>query len=183
MLIVSPAAQAGYIVTLQQVGPNVVATGSGAIDLTGLISNGRFPVFPGINPSQGFIETGPTGSGTVLGGFTGPPIFGSGGARSTSTDSGDIVGIIPRNNLLIVPDNYISDSPLSSSATWDSATLASLDVTPGTYVWTWGSGANQNFTLQIPAVSAPDSGTTFALLFLALVCLFGANCLRSFRLA
>src|SRR2546430_11048250 len=31
-------AQAGYTVTLQQVGPDVVATGSGAIDLTGLTS-------------------------------------------------------------------------------------------------------------------------------------------------
>ena len=30
------SAQAGYIVTLQEVGPDVVATGSGAIDLTGL---------------------------------------------------------------------------------------------------------------------------------------------------
>ncbi|HST29323.1 MAG TPA: hypothetical protein VLK27_00620 [Chthoniobacterales bacterium] len=29
-------AQAGYIVTLQQLGPDVVATGSGPIDLTGL---------------------------------------------------------------------------------------------------------------------------------------------------
>ena len=181
--ISAPLAQAGYIVTLQQVGPDVVATGSGAIDLTGLIFNGRFPVFPGINPSQGFIETGPTGSGSVLGGFTGPPIFGSGGARSTSTDSGDIVGIIPRNNLLIVPDDYISDSPLSSSATWDSATLASLDVTPGTYVWMWGTGVNQNFTLQIPAVGVPDSGSAFALLFLSLGALFGASRFRSLRLA
>jgi hypothetical protein len=30
------SAQAGYIVTLQQVGPDVVATGSGAINLHGL---------------------------------------------------------------------------------------------------------------------------------------------------
>src|SRR5438477_10144137 len=27
--------------------------------------------------------------------------------------------------------------------------LITLGVTPGTYVWKWGSGANQNFTLQI----------------------------------
>jgi hypothetical protein len=37
LLVFSSPAQAGYIVTLQQVGPNVVATGSGAIDLSGLI--------------------------------------------------------------------------------------------------------------------------------------------------
>ena len=35
LLSVRPA-QAGYTVTLQQVGPDVVATGSGAIDLPGL---------------------------------------------------------------------------------------------------------------------------------------------------
>src|SRR5437588_12156564 len=35
LLSVRPA-HAGYTVTLQQVGPNVVVTGSGAIDLTGL---------------------------------------------------------------------------------------------------------------------------------------------------
>src|SRR5712671_6397607 len=39
LLSVRPA-QAGYTVTLQQVGPDVVATGSGAIDLTGLIHAG-----------------------------------------------------------------------------------------------------------------------------------------------
>src|SRR5947207_10957799 len=35
LLSVRPA-QAGYTATLQQVGPNVVATGTGAFDLTGL---------------------------------------------------------------------------------------------------------------------------------------------------
>jgi len=30
-------------------------------------------------------------------------------------------------------------------------------VTPGTYKWTWGSGPNQNFTLQIgPAAAVPE---------------------------
>ena len=36
-------AQAGYVVTLQQVGPDVVATGSGAINLTGLTFTNRLP--------------------------------------------------------------------------------------------------------------------------------------------
>jgi hypothetical protein len=43
LLSVRPA-QAGYIVTLQQVGPDVVTTGSGAIDLRGLSSGGRITV-------------------------------------------------------------------------------------------------------------------------------------------
>ena len=46
------SAQAGYIVTLQQVGPNVVATGSGAINLHGLtFSHSAFPIESRDNPT------------------------------------------------------------------------------------------------------------------------------------
>jgi hypothetical protein len=38
---------------------------------------------------------------------------------------------------------------LSNGATWSHDTLADLGVTPGTYVWTWGSNADQSFTLEI----------------------------------
>ena len=38
---------------------------------------------------------------------------------------------------------------MSSSATWDNATFASLGVTPGTYVWTWGTAVGQSFTLDV----------------------------------
>jgi len=51
---------------------------------------------------------------------------------------------------LTVPAGYVSGTALSGSATYSGETLASLGVTPGTYVWMWGTGANQNFTLQIP---------------------------------
>jgi VPDSG-CTERM motif len=49
------------------------------------------------------------------------------------------------------------------------ATFASLGVTPGTYVWTWGTGANHNFTLQIGSAAVPDGGTTVSLLGFALL--------------
>src|SRR2546422_4067690 len=70
LLSVRPA-QAGYTVTLQQVGPDVVATGSGAIDLTGLTSlsqSGSLDphVIPHsvLLPLRGIIgiSTGPTSS-------------------------------------------------------------------------------------------------------------------------
>ena len=44
------SAQAGYIVTLQQVGPNVVATGSGAINLHGLTFSRSGSANPGLRP-------------------------------------------------------------------------------------------------------------------------------------
>src|SRR5215510_5413809 len=58
------SAQAGYIVTLQQVGPNVVATGSGAFNLTGLTKLNFYwlppiSLTPKIAPSAATIRTGP----------------------------------------------------------------------------------------------------------------------------
>ena len=50
LLSVRPA-EAGYTVTLQQVGPDVVATGSGAIDLHGLTFSSSGFLGPVIWPS------------------------------------------------------------------------------------------------------------------------------------
>jgi hypothetical protein len=144
-------AQAGYTVTLQQVGPNVVATGSGAINLTGLsfISDGVDD--PGIDAGLGVIATGPFATrADTYQGFTGPTSFGSGSPFSPSTASGDFVEMSGVGQQLFVPHHYVSDTPLSDSMTFNNATLATLGVTPGTYVWIWGTGANQNFTLVIP---------------------------------
>ena len=96
---------------------------------------------------------------------TGPANFGSGSGRAANSGSGDLVGIFGFDGELAVPDGYISGTALSDSAIYENATIASLGVTPGTYVWTWGTGANQNFTLQI----VPDQGLTFLLLTLALL--------------
>ena len=142
LLSVRPA-QAGYIVTLQQVGSDVVATGSGAIDVNGLT----------LGPFRGFrdVYSGRTIGPTSFGGF---PL-----SIPPSSSSGTRVGIATRGIYefsLFVPTGYVSGTFLSGSVTYSGETLASLGVTPaslgvtpGTYVWKWGSGANQNFTLQI----------------------------------
>ena len=162
------SAQAGYIVTLQQVGPDVVATGSGAINLTGLtfsnFSSGS--ANPGIAPhnhgasSFAFIYTGPTSSSVDShSGASGPTSFGSGPfLMSASSGSGDMVGIAVDfwgDAFLSVPTGYVSGTDLPDRATYSGTTLAELHVTPGTYVWRWGTGANQNFTLQIPVPPPP----------------------------
>jgi hypothetical protein len=153
----APSAWAGYTVTLQQVGANVVATGSGPIDLTGLSFSGTVSSFSTqIFPNIGFIQTGLSGfSVDKYLGFSGPGSFGSGPDTVANSGSGDLVGISLALGLY-VPQSYVSGTPLSDSATYDNATFSSLGVTPGTYEWTWGTGQNQNLTLI--AVPEPRVG-------------------------
>jgi hypothetical protein len=145
------SAQAGYIVTLQEVGSDVIATGSGAINLTGLTFLAHFHLTSAIGPQDATIRTGPTSYVDLYHtGSSGPVSFGGGATTYASSGGGNMVGIGGPLHTLIVPGGYVSGNFLSGSATYSDTTVASLGVTPGTYVWTWGNGANQNFTLQVP---------------------------------
>ena len=164
----------GYTVTLQQVGSNVVATGSGAINLTGLtLYQSNVDVEPGMGPRWASILTGAAGNADQYIGFSGPTSFGSGGGTFASSSSGRIAGIfgaVLLGERLYVPHGYSGGNTLSDSASYDGQTFASLGVTPGTYVWTWGTGLpNQNFTLIIGAAGVPDGGSTVSLLGCALL--------------
>ena len=160
------SAQAGYTVTLQEVGSDVVANGSGAINLTGLTFSRSGSANPGLRPhvlgllGPAVILTGPTSSSVdSYSGASGPTSFGGFPFLiPASSGSGDMVGIAVDywgDVHIIVPTGYVSGSALSDRATYSDTTVASLGVTPGTYVWTWGTGANQNFTLQIPVPPPP----------------------------
>ena len=163
-LVSARPAQAGYAVTLEQVGPDVVATGSGAIDLNGLSYFSNEADVAEIYPNVAAIITGPTiqGLDSYYVGFIGPMSFGSGLNTVANSGSGDRVGI--HRGLfraLVVPVGYASGTALSNTNTWNNATFNSLGVTPGTYEWTWGNGANQNFTLQVgPAAPTPTPTPT-----------------------
>jgi hypothetical protein len=157
----TPSAQAGYIVTLEQVGSNVVAIGSGTIDLAGL----NFLVAPPADaatialwPSFPYLATGPTSSQPidVYSGFTGPASFGGGGFTFADSGTGDTVGIQgAQGNYLFVPRGYVSEMPLSDTSTYLNQSFASLGVTPGTYEWTWGSGPTADtFTIDVSNLPA-----------------------------
>jgi hypothetical protein len=175
-LFVLPA-QAAYIVTLVQQGDNVVATGSGTIDLTGLELN---PICglgcstnAGINPIIGTIATGPVNRVPTLFyiGFTGPTSFGSGDLTLPNSGSGDSVGIDGAFEILSLPVDYVSGRVLSDTSAYNNQAFSSLGVTPGTYVWTWGSGGSaDSFTLIIGAARVPEP-STLLLLWVGLVAL------------
>jgi VPDSG-CTERM motif len=167
LICVRPAE--AYTVTLHQAGSNVVANGSGAIDLTGLTFSSTQSAGPFINPSLPGIRVGADAPCDVWDGIAGPTSFGSGGVTLGAIGIGDLVGL--STNELNVPQGYVSGTTLTtSSATFNNATFASLGVTPGTYVWSWGTGLpNQNFTLIIGGAGVPDGGSTVSLLGFALL--------------
>jgi hypothetical protein len=168
-LLAAATAHAGstFTVTLAQVGPDVVETGSGTIDLTGLTSFGSAFSSPELYPDHGIIGGGPSGMIDLYTGPTGPFSFGPGSATFPTTTSGDSVFLEDFGLDIEVPQGYVSDASLSSGATFAGTTLFKLGVTAGTYTWTWNSGAN-SFVLVIPSVAVPEPATwTLALVGLA----------------
>ena len=89
-------------------------------------------------------------------GLSGPASFGHGSNTAASSGSGNVVLVPGHNGDLDVPADYVSGSPLSATDTWNRQTIASLGLTPGSYVYTWGSGATaDSYTLNINAVPEP----------------------------
>jgi hypothetical protein len=178
LLITSLPVHAAYVLDLTQVPDasqprkfDVVGKGSGTLDITDLFLSLTFQdVVPAIIPNGAQIIIGavtPTVDLFVAPGgvpFNGPANFGSGGVALASTGSGDMVGTDDPTGLLVLA-GYVSGSPLSESMTFDNATFTILGVTPGTYVWTWGSGAHaDSFTLQI-GIPEPSTWAMMALGF------------------
>jgi PEP-CTERM motif len=174
LLLASQAtSRAGVIINIQQVGGDVVATASGSIDITDL-------TFIGNRNSAAFVWAGfPLGSVAVVGGtttvsddvysgITGPSSFGSGDGIFATSGSGDVFGVVA-NNVLDLPSGYISGSALSATSTWSGESFSSLGLTPGSYAWTWGTGAHaDSFTLNIGAAPVPEPSTLTMALFAGL---------------
>lgn len=145
-----------YVVTLEQVGSNVVATGSGEFDLDGLSLLETTNDSGNIAANEGAITSG-TGDAYYYSGVSGPTDFGVGSSQGSSSDSGDVVGVNGLFGALLVPTGYTSGTLLSNTSVWDNATFASLGVTPGTYTWTWTAAIDppdQSFTLDVVSPTA-----------------------------
>lgn len=87
--------------------------------------------------------------------FTGPSAFGSGGISFASSSSGDAFYFDLDD--LYVPLGYVSGSSIAMSGTYAGHTFMSLGLTPGTYVWTLGSGmATDTFTINVQSAAVPE---------------------------
>lgn len=165
LLFLPMYSQGAIIITATETGGNVLFNGSGTLNVMGLTPDFGGPLPGGISPSDAGIVVGspslePTNAYT--GGIIFPASYGV-GIMIVSPDSGfgDKFGVVAGTRL-IVPENYISGSDLASSMTFVGASFVSLGLAPGSYVWTWGSGVNQD-SLTLNVVPEPGSSTFVAL--------------------
>ena len=86
-----------------------------------------------------------------------PASFGTGGFAYTPSTTGSIAGIVGNEDEILVPPDYVSGTALTDSDTFTGASFASLGFAPGTYTYTWGTGANAD-SLTVVGV-APEPGT------------------------
>lgn len=143
---------AAYTLQLTETGGNVVGVGSGSLntDSLSVVFSGGYNAF--LIPNGAAAIVGPAGGTNIdaWGPISGPAIVGPGNAQVLAdTGGGDKAGVVGTGGL-VVAQGYVSGAPMAASSTWNAATFASLGLTPGEYVWTWGTGATaDSFTLRI----------------------------------
>jgi hypothetical protein len=157
----APASHAAYTITLQEVGANVVATGSGSLNLAALMPAGGLLGWPNaLIPDNGTLGVGPLTANCTL--YTGmvsfPTAVGTGGFASPTTGTGSFVGTVG-GGYLVVPLRYVSGTSLDESeTTYVGRTLAGLGLAPGEYVWSWGEGSTaDSLTVRVGALPPPTS--------------------------
>jgi hypothetical protein len=167
------AAKAAVTFKVDQVGSDVVITGSGTADLTGLnfeatrndwvnyLTDVELYVGPDANPNT-------SATVSLYRGLSGPLAFGGDPLLyelpASIGSSGDLFGIMANNGSgvtqLVLPAGYTSGSSLSGVSTFPDRTLGQLGFTPGqASTWTWGTGPNEDsLRLEVAPAPAPILG-------------------------
>ncbi len=173
-LMMAAQSQASVLITALETGPNVDISGSGTLNtndmtfLGGPIATSSF-----VNPVTGNIIVGIPGQIEVYSTITGPATFGTLPVTTSDAEGGDLFGVLPDSSALVVPAGYTSNDPLNGVMSFFGATFASLGMTPGTYTWTWGSGANEDsLTLQIGPEAVVPTPFTLGLMMTGVTGIF-----------
>jgi hypothetical protein len=166
--MMSGATSAAVVIDIDEVGDDVVATASGTINTAGFdsldsASPGPFLAGTGFDPDWTCGIGVGTGSSVdvYVEADLGNTSVCSTGARfpAFGGSTGDYVGVIAAADgpdVIYVQPGYVSGSPIEAQSTWSNSSLTSLGLVPGVYVFTWGSGADEDtLTVRIGQSSAP----------------------------
>jgi PEP-CTERM motif len=164
----APVAHAAYVLTFSEVGSDVVASGAGSIDLDALNFSSSAAQASGIVPYTAQVITGASNAlydfyEVVL---SDPNSLGPGqGFTSANSGIGGPVGLQGplQGGAILVPHGYLSDEPLADNSTFTGQTFATIGLTPGSYVYSFGAGATADtFTVNVGpglGLAVPEPGS------------------------
>lgn len=155
----------GLVFAFRETASGVIGTLSGSLELANAVpgETSGISVQPGarIRPASPFIASslGPGNVDSYL--LSAAPVFGPGELTPASSATGDFFQltsdlIFADGNIVVVPAiflpaGYISGTALSATVSFSDATLDSLGITPGTYVYP---------LLQDPPITLPPDGSS-----------------------
>lgn len=165
-------AQGAVTIVVNEVGNDVVATATGTINTAG------FDAQSGSSPSGGFVAgsgfvsawTCGIGVGSELSvdaytsqGLGNTDVCSTGTRVSADSDSGTYAGLIADTGddrfTIYVSPGYVSGDPIDGASTWTGESFSSLGLVPGTYVYSWGSGADADSLTVAIGQAAPETYT------------------------
>jgi hypothetical protein len=148
------AANGAVVINFQEVGPDVVATTSGSIDLSGLSFVLQGTSLAGIRADVALLVAS-AGTGDLYSTAAGPSSFGPGGLELASSGSGSFFAINGSQQVVGVPVGYVSGAALSATTTFAGRTFADLGLTAGTYVYSLPADTvTLTFGAPVPETSA-----------------------------
>lgn len=165
--LASRSSEAALVINLQEIGSDVVATGSGTANLAELSFHFDGGGTAYMEPSSTDIQIGGPNMVDWYSSIIEPASFGTGMPSAPDSVTGPRWGVA--NGYLLAPKDYTSGTFLSSTSTWNNTTLADLGVTSGTYTWTWGTGSNQD-SLTLNAAGGTAVPEPSSLLLMGLAC-------------
>jgi hypothetical protein len=166
---ISPVSRAAVTIHMQEVGSNVVATLSGAINsLPGApTQSGGVGAFSGVRPSGSTMAFGLSkfsGVQTVQMHYytatTYPSNFGTSTSLLQANTSTASTAMIFRNlsaNNIMIDQSYVLGTAVTGTLTWNNKTFSSMGVATGSYVWGWST---DSITLNV--VPEPSALSLFA---------------------
>ena len=139
-----PESQSGILISLVETDEGIEMVGEGSANVEGLsfgpdglVGNSDFAFHSG----SGMVRVGNPASvwSRQYSGLEGPRVFGTNETGRMVSGSGDVVGVLPRRGLLVMPRGYVSGSPVFGTATYTDVSLTDLGLEVGIYQWFWGN--------------------------------------------
>jgi hypothetical protein len=162
-------ASAALVININQVGNDLVATGSGSVNTTGLVGGGANSYSTIIRGTGGAVFVGPQRD-TVFyqNAFTNTASFGNGTDVYSATGTGDTFGLYGAFGYLMLPAGYVSNTALSGTHTYANQTFASAGINTGTYVYNIANGDRVTVNIGVNATPAVPEPATWGLLVLGM---------------